>query len=85
MTSDPEVIKYVADQMVVEAGTPTALMAVDVLMEGQMNAASAVESRSERQAGSARVFWDSTGDSDIVAHVSAPYEKAVLAMALCSR
>jgi ribulose 1,5-bisphosphate synthetase/thiazole synthase len=73
---DPEVMKYVADRMVGEAGVRLRLhsFACGVIMDGPRIAAVIVESKSGRQAIAARVVVDCTGDGDIAAQAGAPYE-----------
>jgi len=73
---DPEVLKWVADQMAVEAGVRLRYhtFATDVIEDGDRIAAVVVESKSGRQALSGAVVVDATGDADIAARAGVPYE-----------
>jgi hypothetical protein len=74
---DPEVIKYVADQMTLEAGARMRLhsFASDIVKEGDLVRGVVLESKSGRQAVMARVIIDATGDGDLATWAGAPVEK----------
>jgi hypothetical protein len=74
---DTEVFKYIADQMVQEAGiTPLLHCAtVDVVMDGNTVKGVVTESKSGRQAILARRVIDATGDADIAFRAGVPYHK----------
>lgn len=73
---DPEVMKYVADQMVTEAGVCLRLhsFACGVIMAGARIAGVVVESKSGRQAIAAKVIVDCTGDGDVAAKAGVPFQ-----------
>ncbi len=73
---DPEVLKWIADQMMVEAGVHLRYhsFAADIAKDGDRIAAIIVESKSGRQALTGAVIVDATGDADIAAHAGVPYE-----------
>lgn len=74
---DAEGFKYVADQMIQEAGVEPLLhcQAVGVLMEGSAITGIIVEGKSGRQAILADRVIDCTGDADIAALAGAPFSK----------
>lgn len=75
---DTELFKYVADNLVTEAGIVPILhcWAVDTVMEGDAIRGIITESKSGRQAILAKRVIDASGDADIAHHVGAPYRKA---------
>ena len=77
---DPEALKYVADEMVQEAGVQLLLhtLMVDSLVDGDRVAGLVLESKSGRQAVLARVVVDATGDADVAARSGAPYAQGRL-------
>jgi hypothetical protein len=74
---DTEMFKYVADNMVQEAGIIPILhcFTVDTIMEGNVIKGVITESKSGRQAILAKRIVDATGDADIAYHAGAPYRK----------
>jgi hypothetical protein len=72
---DTEVFKYIADQMVHEAGIVPLLHCptVDAIMEGNVIRGVITESKSGRQAILAKRVIDATGDADIAYHAGVPY------------
>jgi len=74
---DPEVFKYIADQMVEEAGAELLLhsFACNTVVEDNKIKAVIIENKSGRQAIVGKVFVDATGDGDIAALSGVPYEK----------
>ncbi|MCK4591595.1 MAG: FAD-dependent oxidoreductase, partial [Candidatus Latescibacteria bacterium] len=74
---DPEVVKYIADQMVEEAGAELFLhsFTCNTILEDDRIKAVIIESKSGRQAITGEVFIDATGDGDIAALSGVPYEK----------
>jgi hypothetical protein len=74
---DPEVVKYIADQMVEESGAELLLhsLTCHTLVADDGIQAVFIESKSGRQAITAKIFIDATGDGDIAALSGAPYEK----------
>jgi hypothetical protein len=75
---DTEKFKYIADQMVQEAGIVPLLhcQTVDVILEGDAIRGVITESKSGRQAILARRVIDSTGDADLAHRAGAPYRKS---------
>ncbi len=71
---DTEIFKYIADQMVKEAGILPLLHCtiVDVIMEGSTVKGVITESKSGRQAILAKRVIDATGDADIAYQAGAP-------------
>ena len=71
---DTEIFKFIADQMVQEAGIIPVLhcMTVDVIMEGDAIKGVVTESKSGRQAILAKRIIDATGDADIAYRAGAP-------------
>ncbi len=74
---DPEVLKYVADQMTLEAGAEMRLhsTATAVSCDGDRMNGVILESKSGRQAVVAKVIVDATGDADIAAWGGNAFEK----------
>jgi ribulose 1,5-bisphosphate synthetase/thiazole synthase len=72
---DTEKFKYIADQMVQEAGVVPLLhcQTVDVIMEGNTIKGVVTESKSGRQAILAKRVIDATGDADVACRAGAPY------------
>jgi len=72
---DTEVFKYIADQLVQEAGVVPLLHCptVDALMEGDTIKGVITETKSGRAAILARRVIDATGDADIAARAGAPF------------
>ena len=73
---DPEVLKWVAEQMAVEASVRLRYhsFASDVVSDGHRIAAVITESKSGRQALTGKVVVDATGDADIAARSGVPFE-----------
>ena len=71
---DTEIFKFIADQMVAEAGIIPVLhcMTVDVIMEGDTIKGVVTESKSGRQAILAKCVVDATGDADIAYRAGVP-------------
>ena len=86
---DAETLKYVADEMISEAGVEVLLhsQVVDVMLEDGRIGALIIESKSGRQAVAGKVVVDATGDADVACHAGAPteigrdYDGSVQAMA----
>jgi len=74
---DTEKFKYIADQMVQEAGIVPLLhcQTANVIMEGSTIKGVITESKSGRQAILAKRVIDATGDADLAYHAGAPYRK----------
>jgi hypothetical protein len=74
---DTEKFKYIADQMVQEAGIVPLLHChtVNVIMEGSTIKGVITESKSGRQAILAKRVIDATGDADLAYRAGAPYRK----------
>ncbi len=72
---DPEYFRYLAGELLQEAGAKIMLhaMVVDVIMEGRGLRGVIIESKSGRQAILAKVTIDCTGDADIVAWAGGPF------------
>ncbi|MDP6980656.1 MAG: FAD-dependent oxidoreductase [Myxococcota bacterium] len=72
---DTEVFKYIADEMIQEAGIEPLLhtQIVDVLLEDGAITGVVTESKSGRQAILARRVIDATGDADVAARAGAPF------------
>jgi hypothetical protein len=75
---DTEKFKYIADQMVQEAGIVPLLHChtVNVIMEGNTIKGVITESKSGRQAILAKRVIDATGDADLACHAGAPFRTA---------
>ena len=73
---DPEVLKWVADQLALEAGVRLRYhtFAVGIVKNDSRLDAVFVESKSGRQALAAKVVIDATGDADVSVWAGAPYE-----------
>jgi 2-polyprenyl-6-methoxyphenol hydroxylase-like FAD-dependent oxidoreductase len=73
---DPELLKHVLNEMVLEAGVDLLMhsSAVGVDMEDSLIRHLILEDKSGRHAVSGKVFVDATGDADIAAAAGAPYE-----------
>jgi 2-polyprenyl-6-methoxyphenol hydroxylase-like FAD-dependent oxidoreductase len=73
---DPELLKHVLNEMVLEAGVDLLMhsFAVGVDMEGPLIRHLILEDKSGRHAVSGKVFVDATGDADIAAAAGTPYE-----------
>lgn len=74
---DAETLKYVADQMVQEAGVELLLhaFAADAIVADEAVQALVIESKSGRQAVRADVFVDATGDADVAFRAGVPTTK----------
>jgi hypothetical protein len=74
---DAETLKYVADQMVQEAGVQLLLhtLGVDAIVSDGHLEALVTESKSGRQAIAAKVIVDATGDADVACRAGAPTTK----------
>ena len=73
---DAEILKWTAEQLAQEAGVRLRYhtTAVEVVKEGNGIRAVILESKSGRQAVTARTFVDCSGDADIAAMSGAPFE-----------
>ena len=73
-----DIFKYVADEMIREAGVTPLLhcLAVGPIMHQDVIQGVLIESKSGRQAILAKRVIDATGDADIAARAGAPYTKA---------
>lgn len=74
---DPEMAKWVIEQMVVESGVDVWFysQATDVLLSGNAVTGLVVENLQERIEINAKVTIDATGDGDVCAAAGAPFEK----------
>jgi len=74
---DPEVVKLVAQEMVLEAGVKLLFhsLIVDVIKDGNELKGIIIESKSGRQAIRAKIIVDATGDGDVYSRAGAQYEK----------
>lgn len=74
---DVETMKYVLDRMVEDAGVNVLLHAfnVDAVVGDSRIEAAVIESKSGRQAITARTFVDATGDADLAFRAGAPVTK----------
>lgn len=74
---DAESLKYVAQEMLLEAGVTLLLHSwvTDVEMNGDSVSALVVQSKEGERKVNAKVFIDSTGDGDVAAPAGAPFEK----------
>jgi len=72
---DPEYLRYLAGELLQQAGVKIMLhaMVVDVIMEGNTLRGVIIESKSGRQAVLAKATIDCTGDADIVAWAGGPF------------
>jgi hypothetical protein len=74
---DPEILKYMANEMVLEAGAQILLhsSAVDTIREGNVLRGVMIESKSGRHALLGKVIIDATGDGDVAARGDVPHGK----------
>jgi hypothetical protein len=74
---DPEALKYVAQEMTLEAGVELKLhrFFVDSIVQESKITAIVVASKSVLEAFEAEIVIDTTGDGDVAARAGAPYEK----------
>lgn len=74
---DGEKLKYVAQEMCLEAGVQILFhsLVTDVVLEDGVLKSVAVANKSGRQIISGKVFIDATGDGDVAARAGVPYEK----------
>ncbi|MCW3992591.1 MAG: FAD-dependent oxidoreductase [Candidatus Bathyarchaeota archaeon] len=72
---DPELLKYVLNEMVVEAGVDLMMhsLVVGVEMEDSIIGSIILEDKTGRHAVDGRMFVDATGDADIAAAAGAPF------------
>jgi len=77
LNSEPEVLKVVCDDMVLDSGVQMLLhsRATAPYMEGGRVRGLIIENKSGRSAVLAKVVVDATGDADIAALAGAPFEK----------
>ena len=73
---DPEVYKWLAMEMVLEAGAQVYLHSYvsDVIMEGNAVKGIIMESKSGREAILAKAIVDTSGDADVAARAGAPFK-----------
>ena len=73
---DPELLKFVLNEMVLEAGVDLIMHTcfVDANMEGPLIRHLILEDKSGRHAISGKMFVDATGDADVAAAAGAPFE-----------
>lgn len=73
---DPELLKSVLNEMVLEAGVDLNMHSyvVSVNMEGPFIRHLILEDKSGRHAVSGKIFVDATGDADVAAAAGAPFE-----------
>jgi FAD-dependent oxidoreductase family protein len=74
---DPELFKFIADEIVEESGSMILLhsYAVSTIVEDRNIKAAIIESKSGRQAITAKVFVDATGDGDVAFYSGCSYTK----------
>jgi hypothetical protein len=74
---DPELFKYVCDEICLDAGVQLIFhaWAVDTLVRDGKIEAVVVESKSGRQVITGKIFIDATGDADIAAFSGVPFTK----------
>lgn len=79
VTVDPEGLKYVANQILKEAGTRILLhsLAVSTIEEENTVKGVVVESKAGRKAFLAKVIIDASGDADIAAHAGVQFEEKI--------
>lgn len=72
---DPEVLKYVADEMVSESGVDLLLhsLVIGPVLEGGTVRGVVLDGKSGRQAVLGKIVIDATGDGDVAAASGAPY------------
>jgi hypothetical protein len=73
----PEIFKYVAQEMILEAGGHLLLhsQVVETLLDGRRIRGVVAQTKSEREIFPARVVVDATGDGDVSFYAGAPYAK----------
>ncbi|MFX1534192.1 MAG: FAD-dependent oxidoreductase [Promethearchaeota archaeon] len=73
---DPEMLKLVSNEMILEAGVKPALncLFVDAITENDTMKGVIVENKEGRQAILAKVVIDATGDGDVFAKAGAPFK-----------
>jgi hypothetical protein len=74
---DPEVLKYVAQEMALQAGVELKLhrFFLDALLQDRTLGGVVVASKSGLEAMRAGIVIDTTGDADVAARAGAPYEQ----------
>ena len=74
---DPEQLKYIAQQMVLESGGEILFysMITDVVMEGNKVKSVIVANKSGKMTVSAKIFIDATGDADLVHYANGEFIK----------
>jgi hypothetical protein len=74
---DPEIFKWVAQEMLLEAGVDILLhtLVADAPSENGSIQALIIENKSGRQAVTGEVYIDATGDGDLAVRAGAPWEK----------
>jgi hypothetical protein len=72
---DPEVLRFVAQELVLESGAKLLLhtMIVDAVMEGDQLRGVVIENKTGRQVVLAKCVVDATGDADVAAFAGAPF------------
>lgn len=72
---EPEVLRFVAQELVLESGAQLLLhtMIVDALMDGDKLRGVVIENKSGRQVVLAKCVVDATGDADVAAFAGAPF------------
>ena len=73
---DPEMLKFVSNEMILEAGVKTVLncLFVDAITENDTVKGVIVENKEGRQAILGKVTVDATGDGDVFAKAGAPFK-----------
>ena len=73
---DPEMLKFVSNEMILEAGVKTVLncLFVDAITENDTVKGVIVENKEGRQAILGKVTADATGDGDVFAKAGAPFK-----------
>ncbi|MEM3019017.1 MAG: FAD-dependent oxidoreductase [Candidatus Bathyarchaeia archaeon] len=73
---DPEVLKYVALEMLLEANVELRLHSyvTDVIMKNNKVLGIVTEGKSGKEVLMARIFVDATGDADVATRAGAPYQ-----------
>jgi len=81
---DPEAMKYICIELFEEAGVQQRLRthATNVVMDGDNIEAVIMESKSGRQAMTAKVYIDCTGDADVLAFAGAPFDETGINISL---
>jgi hypothetical protein len=74
---DPEIVKYVAQEMVLEAGAEILFHAFvsDALMRGNSVAGVVIQGKGGCEAISGKTVIDCSGDADVAAYAGAPFHK----------